>query len=361
MTSQYDADASIPNSQDIDMDETQLQSQAPAAAAAAVPVDPAGAPAARPRDSHTYLRWVFTLNNPGDFRPDFNVPSVHYAIYQLERGENGTPHLQGYIRFANRKRFTTVMRFLDNPRYHIEPARGSEQQCHDYCSKADTRIEAPHEFKAENFQEDQGKQGRRSDLQAVADELKANKPLKDIFADHPTTCIKFHAGVVKTAAMIKPLPPIARDKEVLVFWGETNTGKTHWAMTLFPGLYSVAPGRGPWDTYEGEETVLFDEFDWTQWPITDMNRFLDKWRCQLNCRYANKYLDATRVVICANSSPAVWYQGQGWNFVAALRRRLTTCYHFTREQGRVENIALLPQEPRFDTDGTELTPIPLNQ
>lgn len=73
--------------------------------------------------------WIFTINNPVmpmmDPPLSFNswrYPPV-YAIYQLEVGEQGTPHLQGYVYFAGKRRKTAVKAaFVVNP--HLEPRKG---------------------------------------------------------------------------------------------------------------------------------------------------------------------------------------------------------------------------------------------
>jgi len=84
--------------------------------------------------------WVFTLNNPTDdehqllvSRIDLN-PEVDYCIIGRERGQNGTPHLQGYIIFGTRKRFAPAREFI-GVRAHIERARGSPLSNREYCSK----------------------------------------------------------------------------------------------------------------------------------------------------------------------------------------------------------------------------------
>jgi len=40
---------------------------------------------------------------------------------------------------------------------------------------------------------------------------------------------------------------------------------------------------------EGRRRFYFDEFDHELWPITAMNRYLDKWRCLLDARYNDRY------------------------------------------------------------------------
>jgi len=41
------------------------------------------------------LRWCFTINNPGDFRVAFVPAQMEFLVWQLERGEAGTVHIQG--------------------------------------------------------------------------------------------------------------------------------------------------------------------------------------------------------------------------------------------------------------------------
>ena len=57
---------------------------------------------------------------------------THY-IYGYEVGEQGTPHIQGYVKFKNQVRFSTMKNKL--PRAHIEKARGDPDSNYRYCSK----------------------------------------------------------------------------------------------------------------------------------------------------------------------------------------------------------------------------------
>lgn len=46
--------------------------------------------------------YVFTINNPHDkVLEDWRdkAKGIEYVCWQLEKGESGTPHFQGYIRF----------------------------------------------------------------------------------------------------------------------------------------------------------------------------------------------------------------------------------------------------------------------
>lgn len=83
--------------------------------------------------------WFFTLNNykKEDIHNYTQILSNSEYIFQEEKGKNGTPHLQGCIRFKNGKSFSAVKKLLGN-KPHIEPCRNWKHSKM-YCCKEDTR------------------------------------------------------------------------------------------------------------------------------------------------------------------------------------------------------------------------------
>lgn len=87
-------------------------------------------------------RWVFTLNN----WTEEEYQSIHnymahkskYFIIGEEKGEQGTPHLQGYVEFKNPIDFSSIKNICN--RLHLEKTRGSRKQNIDYCSKEKVKI-----------------------------------------------------------------------------------------------------------------------------------------------------------------------------------------------------------------------------
>jgi len=80
--------------------------------------------------------WCFTLNNYT--KDDIKILMSHKAdyVFQEETGEKGTPHLQGYILFANAISFNSIKDKI--PRAHIEPAKNKIASIR-YCSKVESR------------------------------------------------------------------------------------------------------------------------------------------------------------------------------------------------------------------------------
>jgi len=64
-----------------------------------------------------------------------------YGIYGKETGESGTPHLQGFVQFVNRKRPNQVSVTLGSVRYHCERRRGTADEAANYCKKDGDYIE----------------------------------------------------------------------------------------------------------------------------------------------------------------------------------------------------------------------------
>lgn len=78
--------------------------------------------------------WVFTINNPKPNHHDLDgVKGYDYCIVGNEVGDNGTPHLQGFIIFKTRGYASRLNNMLP-PHWH-EPMRGTSTQARAYCQK----------------------------------------------------------------------------------------------------------------------------------------------------------------------------------------------------------------------------------
>jgi len=112
--------------------------------------------------------WVFTLNNytlhdEGHLASLVENGVAEYLIYGREVGESGTPHLQGFVRFLERKRLVAVRSALGS-RAHVEVAK-HPQQARDYCKKDGDFVEfGTIEFK---------RSGKRDEFQMFIDAVKS--------------------------------------------------------------------------------------------------------------------------------------------------------------------------------------------
>lgn len=80
-------------------------------------------------------RWCFTLNNysENDIKKLEQSFIGEKYIIGKEIGENGTPHLQGYINWNKQTRLTALKKI--NNKIHWEKCKGNEKDNIKYCSK----------------------------------------------------------------------------------------------------------------------------------------------------------------------------------------------------------------------------------
>lgn len=94
-------------------------------------------------------QWLCTLNNPDAATAQeylskwFTTARARYVNGQLERGKEGTLHLQYYINFENPTRISALKKFCSKS--HFELVR-KDNGASSYCLKEDTRVEGPWEF-----------------------------------------------------------------------------------------------------------------------------------------------------------------------------------------------------------------------
>ena len=139
--------------------------------------------------------WVFTLNNYTEHDVDAlialgtELQGIKYLIFAKEVGESGTPHLQGYVSLAERKRLP-YLKDLIGTAAHLEIARGSPAQAAAYCKKDTTETEDIYEYGTLP-----GGKGSRTDLMAVCSSIQEGKSLKRLAQDHPQAYIRYSKGI----------------------------------------------------------------------------------------------------------------------------------------------------------------------
>lgn len=193
--------------------------------------------------------WVFTLNNytEAEWNQLWSM-TYKYMVIGLEIGENGTPHLQGYVQFTNSRYRPNI-----NPRVHWEPARGTPSQAADYCKKEGQFVE----------------QGAISvpateQWQNLITQIQSND------VDKNTQIYARYEGYVRRRMLeLNPVHTLSEwDGELgeRNFWyvGATGTGKSRSARRFAGslGYYARPASLGKWwDGYNGEEFIIIEDWD----------------------------------------------------------------------------------------------------
>lgn len=162
--------------------------------------------------------WTFTLNNYTEEEKEVILSlypqTAKYMVCGYEEGENGTPHIQGFISFVDKKRFQQVKRFIGE-RAHIEKAKHPKEAA-EYCKK-----DGVFDEKGENPWKTQGK---RTDLEEFKDAVKGGDMEKaSLMENHSAVWARYPQFCLDYIAQHAPMPEI--QMHALTEWQQELYGK----------------------------------------------------------------------------------------------------------------------------------------
>lgn len=212
--------------------------------------------------------YMLTINNfTEEIETKLVKDTYKFLVYQVEKGESGTEHIQAFIYYKNprvwpKKRYNTA---------HIEISK-SIQASIKYCKKEETRIRGPYEFG------EMPEQGRRKDLEEVARSVMSGEKMENIAKENPEHYVRYHKGL--QALRTITIKHRTRKPETIWLWGKAGVGKTKYVIDKHgaDNVY-IKDGTMWWDGYNNEEAILVDDFD-GKWPFRDFLRFLDRYAYQ---------------------------------------------------------------------------------
>lgn len=236
-------------------------------------------------------RWCLTWNNyPNNWLTKFDTKKegswenqepknvITYMCLGEEIGEQGTPHIQGYIELKKRMTLKSLKKWIGVPTIHWEISKGSAQQNIEYCSK-DNKVFTTG---------DPMKQGKRNDLESMVDAIKEGVTDQELIEQHTKTFAKYHkfADRVRTTfrneenrkKMKEAIDKVElyewqenaldklydqNDREILwIYDKDGNKGKTHLAKWLMvnQNAYYCSGGKSADISYayDYQETIVFD-------------------------------------------------------------------------------------------------------
>lgn len=265
--------------------------------------------------------WCWTLNNYNDEELEALASALStctYYVYGKEVGQEGTPHLQGYMELPNRAGMLTCREMFTNKGIrppHLEVRRGSSKQAIIYCKKDGDFVEVG---------EPNG-QGKRSDLDEVVAAISDGASLHSLWKDFPVPMIRYSGGITKlfnqispTLAVPAPLytledyPALWRlslaeigqmGSKSIILWGSSGVGKTSFARAALPTALIVSHmddllSFNP-DIHEG---IIFDDMDFRHLPRTSQIHLFDRdLPRSIHCRYATALIPArTKKIFTTN-------------------------------------------------------------
>lgn len=259
-------------------------------------------------------KWQITINNPLDhgFTRDkikkiLERKKVQYYCISDEIGEQGTPHVHIYVVWENDCEFNTLIKKF-NKKAHVEYPNGTSQENRDYVfkegkylnsEKAATNLRDTHEEYGVCPIESPGK---RNDLDQLYEKIREGKSNYEIITeDHSMIRYLDKMDKVRKTILSENAKNNWRDIDVTYIWGVTGSGKTRSIMEKYgyANVYRVTDYNHPFDSYQGQDIVLFEEFR-SSLRIDDMLKYLDGYPVELACRYSNQQALFTKVYFATN-------------------------------------------------------------
>lgn len=94
----------------------------------------------------TGCNYIGTLNNfdcvPHEYLEGW-LKHCNYVCGQVEKGENGTPHIQFFLNLKNKSRITALKKIDSKAHFELVKINNGADT---YCMKEETRVEGPWSF-----------------------------------------------------------------------------------------------------------------------------------------------------------------------------------------------------------------------
>lgn len=287
-------------------------------------------------------KWLLTINNPDVH--GFDHAAIKKALDMIENIDywcmcdeiGGKTNCYHTHLFIYRKKSPIAFSFLKRlfPTAHFDYPFGTSQQNRDYIRKEG---EYEHSEKAltnltDTFEEygecPQEQPGKRNDLISLYGMITDGLSDYEILEENPNYMTKLSTiSKVREIQLYEKFKKTRRlDLRVEYWTGPPGVGKTRSIMDTYGdgNVYRVTDSRNPWDTYRGQDVVVFEEFYSENFMLNDLLNWLDIYPCDLPCRYNNKVACFTKVFLTSNrpleEQYRDWQRNSPLSWDAFLRR-----------------------------------------
>lgn len=279
------------------------------------------------------IAWCGTLNNYSideivEFKA-FCDEHCSYWIFQKERGESGTPHLQAYICLLRKGRLSFMRRRLSE-RWHWETRKGSHTQARDYCEKEDSREPGTEP----EWGGVEPKQGNRSDIAEFVQAVTAGQSDLQLLETYPVQFLLHYSKLQRIRDVKRKKEPYEKP-EVNVYYGPTGTGKSRAVHDALgeSGWWKAIPGQGLWfDGYDGQPVVWFDDYR-GEIGYSLLLNILDGYGTRVQVKGSSVWFKPQKIYFTSNIEPYKWYQWNETELYAPLERRITNLVEYLDHSG----------------------------
>lgn len=269
--------------------------------------------------------WMARISNPiSKDIPARWAEHLEFCTWQLEVGEEGTPHLQIYFvtksNPSNKNGFTKkqVLERITGPGVWLGKRKGTHDQAVAYCNKRETRQDGHWTFG--KWEETAGsssaaaKGGAKnaSKILAIKSAIDDGATEEELYEGHFGEMLRYGKAFDRYRLVKKNL---RRDWQTrsLVLWGPPGTGKSMRAKKIAEATFGndvfywdISGDRHFMDGYCGQRCVVINEF-FGQLPINWLCKFLDRYPMQVETKGSAVPFAAEMVIFTSNEHPDDWY------------------------------------------------------
>lgn len=302
----------------------------------------------------SFRGWMFTINNPivNDL-PDRFTNNCEFITWQLEKGEQGTPHLQGYLvlkanpKNKNGRTKKWLLDTLAPMGVYFEPRNGSHEQAVHYCNKpikdckckhclpVPERLAGPWTFGQWSDVEGPKRGGavHKRTVEDLLEDIKSGASDREVLDKYPRLAMSMTKGIERARLILSQDEPRTQPYCV-VFHGPTGTGKSHRAAMIMRnngGGFTFRKGNSGnmWaDGYDPlrHPVVCFEEMDGSFMPYRQLLRICDKWQLVLDTKGGAVNFCPKIIIFTSAKHPKEWYSEETVKDVTEMMRRLTGSY-----------------------------------
>jgi len=280
------------------------------------------------------------------------INSMNKCTYKVWGHEKcpttGRPHIHMYAEFEKRQRWSQVVKHFGG--CHVSVRSGTPVQAALYCQE--TECGKTDWFKEEG-EISNPEQGKRNDIMTVQKKIMEGTSMSEIMDNHPTTFLRYHKGLQLMKFDIDRRTP-KRVPKVIVYWGETGTGKTFKVSQKSPNCFYTSDCKW-YDGYNGLDDICFEEYNGGI-TLNNFLRLLDRYPVTVQGKGTVIPFNPERIFITSHFHPNRWYTDEEHvGRYPELERRIHVCKEFRkcRENVHVTEVAgntsqqLRAQKPQF--------------
>jgi hypothetical protein len=288
--------------------------------------------------------WIATILQLEEWFNGTIDPTKHqdfrYMAFQVEECPKTKKwHVQLYIEFYSQINGATLQNLLGR-RCHIEVAIHREA-ARAYSMKEESRIMPFEEY---GTWDPETHQGYRTDLTMAKYKIMQHENFLECARDDGLDKITRSAPKWINTVLLLKKRRIRDPPKVIVYYGPTQTGKTARCHQSGEEVHELTYD-GHFFDYDGQDTVLLDEFDKNPIPFYLILKLLDRYPFRVNIKHGYCYWTPKTIYITSTEHPNQWYLGhKGYKeeYWPQLKRRITTIYYTGTDYKMMEPDDCLP-------------------